>query len=44
MPADVEGKVHLMMAESLDMAQRERKLNIPANHPAGSGGSTPPRR
>lgn len=27
-----QARVHLMLAESLEMAQRERKLNIPANH------------
>lgn len=27
-----QGRVHLMLAESLEMAQREKKLNIPANH------------
>jgi tetratricopeptide (TPR) repeat protein len=27
-----QGRVHLMLAESLEMAQKEKKLNIPANH------------
>src|SRR4051812_30438178 len=29
---ETEGRVHIMLAESLDMAQKQQKLNIPANH------------
>src|SRR5262245_28961027 len=27
-----EGKIHLMLAESLEMGQRQLKISIPANH------------
>ncbi len=32
MPAQCEGKVHLLLAEALDAAQKQRKQSIPANH------------
>src|SRR3954465_12319610 len=30
--ADQQGRIHLFLAESIDMGQRHRKLSIPANY------------
>src|SRR3954469_13383141 len=32
MDADKQGRVHILLAESLDMAQRQQRLHVPANY------------